>query len=113
MGRAKDVSLVFITKKWQDLKWNQSIPAVASDNDSMGGADRIDEHLISDPGTKKQGKTYYYKIFMFFLSKKWTVCYLFKIKEGFSKSHLQLRLDLKNKIIKNIVSEMPPRVSIK
>lgn len=63
-------------------------PTVANDyNFTMGGVDRVDQHLAIRPVTRKQGKKYYKKIFFHLLEQAlWNAFVLFKKKGGVSSN---------------------------
>lgn len=68
-------------------------------NNTMGGVDRMDQHLTSYPIIKKRGKKYYKKIFFHLLDiSVWNAFVLYQ-KNGGKYSHLNYRLDLVDRLI--------------
>ncbi|GBM28228.1 PiggyBac transposable element-derived protein 4 [Araneus ventricosus] len=68
-------------------------------NNTMGGVDRMDQHLTNYPVTKKRGKKYYKKIFFHLLEVSlWNAFVLYQ-KHGGKYSHLNFRLDIIDRLI--------------
>ncbi|GFT74924.1 piggyBac transposable element-derived protein 4 [Nephila pilipes] len=67
-------------------------------NNTMGGVDRMDQHLTNYPVTKKRGKKYK-KIFFHLLDiSLWNVFVLYQ-KHGGKYMHLSFRLDIIDHLI--------------
>jgi hypothetical protein len=75
-------------------------PVVVLDyNDTMGGVDRVDQHLADYPIPRKRGKKYYKKIFFHLLELAvWNSFVLYR-KNGGGKVHLEYRLELIEQLI--------------
>lgn len=75
-------------------------PKVVIDyNDTMGGVDRLDQHLHDYPTTRKRGKKYYKKVFFHLLDiSVWNAFVLYQ-KNGGQKSNLEFRKTLIERII--------------
>ena len=70
-------------------------PKVVVDyNDTMGGVDRLDQHLHDYPVTRKRGKKYYKKIFFHLLDISIYNAFVLYQKDGGKKHHLDFRLTL-------------------
>lgn len=68
-------------------------------NNTMGGVDRLDQHLTNYPIIKKRGKKYYKKIFFhLFDISLWNAFVLYQ-KHGGKYSNLNFRLDLVDRLI--------------
>lgn len=66
--------------------------AVISYNDTMGGVDKVDQHIANNPVTRKRGKKYYKKIFFHLLELTlWNAFVLYK-KSGGIKNALDFRV---------------------
>jgi hypothetical protein len=67
-------------------KWGKQIikpAAVISYNDTMGGVDKVDQHIANNPLTRKRGEKYYQKIFFHLLELAlWNAFILYKKSEG-------------------------------
>lgn len=113
----KDVSLLStvhslqmstVEKRQKQMKKPQ---AVVDYNDTMGGVDRVDQHLAEYATPRKRGKKYYKKIFFHLLDLAlWNSFVLYK-KSGGTKLHLDFRLALVNEILKKYHNEVSsPRI---
>lgn len=72
-------------------------------NNTMGGVDKLDQHLHDYPVTRKRGKKYYKKIFFHLLDIcVWNSFILYQ-KNGGMKSHL----DFRQKLVEEILNEYP------
>lgn len=83
-------------------------------NNTMGGVDRLDQHLTNYPIIKKRGEKYYKKIFFhLFDISPWNAFVLYQ-KHGGKYSHLNFRLDLIDRLIERhgIVNERIGRPEI-
>lgn len=68
-------------------------------NDTMGGVDRLDQHLHDYPTTRKRGKKYYKKIFFHIVDMcVWNAFVLYQ-KNGGQRNHLEFRKTLIEKLI--------------
>ncbi|KAJ4448708.1 hypothetical protein ANN_00099 [Periplaneta americana] len=66
--------------------------AVFAYNDTMGGVDKVDQHIANNPLPRKRGKKYYKKIFFHLLDLAvWNAFILFK-KHGGKKNALDFRV---------------------
>lgn len=75
-------------------------------NETMGGVDRLDQHLHDYPIIRKRGKKYYKKIFFHLLDISiWNAFVLYK-KNGGEKSNLDFRSKLVERLIQNYHSEI-------
>lgn len=84
-------------------------PVVVVDyNDTMGGVDRVDQHLADYPIPRKRGKKYYKKIFFHLLELSIWNSFVLYNKTGGRKTHLDFRLGLIEQLIEtyhpNVVS---------
>ncbi|GFX76154.1 piggyBac transposable element-derived protein 4 [Trichonephila clavipes] len=68
--------------------------AVMEYNNTMGGVDRLDQHLTNYPLIKKRGKKYYKKIFFHLLDICLRNSFVLYKKNGGKDSHLQFRMDI-------------------
>lgn len=86
--------------------------AVISYNDTMGGVDRVDQHIATNPVTRKRGKKYYKKIFFHLLELAlWNAFVLFK-KTGGRKNALDFRIAVIEKMTaKHHREEFSPKAS--
>ena len=81
--------------------------AVMDYNNTMGGVDRVDQHLADYPTPRKRGKRYYKKIFFHILDLTvWNAYCLYK-KSGGNKKPLQFRIQLIDKLLQ----ENQPRLT--
>ena len=77
-----------------------SKPKVVMDyNNTMGGVDKVDQHLADYPVPRKRGKRYYKKIFFHLLDLSlWNSFILYKVSGG-KDSHLNYRIHVIEKIM--------------
>lgn len=85
-------------------------PKVVIDyNDTMGGVDRLDQHLHDYPTTRKRGKRYYKKIFFHLVDiSVWNSFVLYQ-KNGGKRDHLEFRKMLVEKLIEKYHSKVLPK----
>lgn len=70
-------------------------PVVVNDyNSTMGGVDRVDQHISDYPMTRKRGKVYYKKIFYHLIELALWNSYLLYKKNGGQYTPLQFRMNL-------------------
>lgn len=75
-------------------------PKVVLDyNDTMGGVDRMDQHIHDYPVTRKRGKKFYKKIFHHIFDLAIWNAYVLYTKNGGTKSNLDFRKSLVEEII--------------
>lgn len=73
--------------------------SVIAYNDTMGGVDRVDQHLASYSTPRKRGKKYYKKIFLHLLDLALWNSFVIYTKQGGQLSSLEYRLKLVEKIM--------------
>lgn len=70
-------------------------PVVVTDyNDTMGGVDRVDQHLADYNLPRKRGKKYYKKFFFHLLDLTLWNSFILYCKTGGTKSSLMYRMEL-------------------
>ena len=70
-------------------------PKVVMDyNNTMGGVDRVDQHLATYPTTRKRGKKYYKKIFLHILDLAMWNAFILYTKLGGTQSSLSFRMNM-------------------
>lgn len=78
----------------------KNIPTVVVDyNNTMGGVDRVDQHLADYPVIRKRGKRYYKKNFFHLVEFALWNSYVLYGKCGGKLSHLEYRMEIIEKII--------------
>ncbi|XP_071053828.1 piggyBac transposable element-derived protein 4-like [Onthophagus taurus] len=78
-------------------------------NNTMGGVDRLDQHLHDYPIARKRGKKYYKKIFFHLLDMSLWNAFVLYNKNGGQKNNLQFRQALIEKLIENFHSTSSTR----
>jgi hypothetical protein len=79
--------------------------AVISYNETMGGVDKVDQHVANNPVTRKRGKKYYKKIFFHSLELCLWNAFILYTKHGGKKNSLAFRLSTIEKMMTSYSKE--------
>lgn len=113
----KDVTLLSTihnieTKTYEKRGKDRTKPILVIDyNYTMGGVDKVDQHLSDYPVTRKRGKKYYKKIFFHLLELALWNSYILYKKCGGVKSPLQYRLCLIKEMFEKYHPNLLPSTS--
>lgn len=107
----KDISLlstihsleIVDTEKRGEIK--KKPKCVVDYNDTMGGVDRVDQHLADYALPRKRGKKYYKKIFFHLLDLALWNSYILYCKNGGAKTPLMYRIAVVDGIMKTYLSD--------
>lgn len=101
------VKMVEIEKRGEKIIRPECVVAY---NDTMGGVDKVDQHLVDYSTPRKRGKKYYKKIFFHLLDLALWNSYILYNKSGGTLSNLLYRLSVVEKIMESHHSEeMKPK----